>query len=429
MKACSAWAIACVLAGTGCAPNASHQKPWPGVKVDGQTSAKNIAVIEFDEQGDFWDTAQLKRGIDLIKSTPRPLLVTYVHGWRHDARASDTDLQRFKEFIDELNHKKPAGYTACGLYIGWRGASVDEAYPGASLVPALASFWNRKRATERVADIGLCRVLTQTASTAWKRDGRVVAIGHSFGGRILEKAVGMSAAAQAGNEAMTPLADLTILINPASESLTARKIKLALQQWKKPHPLIIAVGSTNDFANGVAWKYGYRLSPQSPVRNYVTRGKADPQKHFLDVTVTNDGRQLTHAFQPDPSKSARMRGDTVAFNLSGLDAERHQPIYIRVKSGQPPQPYLLHELNPREVEGVDYVIDSDAYWAFQVPTEVFSKHGGDGRERGIFNDSMTDLMCALFAKADLRDRADGGPKVAPTTESLKMEPAARSVAR
>jgi len=427
MKFRLAWMVAFALTCVGCAPNASHQRPWPDVKVAGQASAPSIAVIEFDEQGDFWDTAQLKRGLDLIKSTPRPLLITYVHGWRHDARSSDSDLQRFKEFIDELNHKKPAGYTACGLYLGWRGASVDETYRGVSWLPAVASFWNRKRATERVADIGLCRVLAQTASTAWKRDGRVVAIGHSFGGRILERAVGMSAAAQAGNDAMTPLADLTILINPASESLTARKLKLALQQWKKPHPLIIAVGATDDFANGVAWKYSYRLTPKPLTRDYVTRGKADPQKHFLDVTVTNDGRQLTHALQPDKAKPT-MKGDTVAFNLSGLDA-RHQPIYIRVGADSSPQPYLLHELNPKDVEGVDYVIDSDAYWAFQVPPEVFSKHGGDGRERGIFNDSMTDLMCALFAKGDLRDRADGGPKVMPTTAPLKLEHAARSATR
>jgi len=58
----------------------------------------------------------------------------------------------------------------------------------------------------------------------------VIFIGHSFGGRVL-KALAQALVGQtvgnSGAEAILP-ADVTLLINPASEAITARRLKPAL---------------------------------------------------------------------------------------------------------------------------------------------------------------------------------------------------------
>ena len=41
-----------------------------------------LGFIEFDEQGDCWDRDQLRKTVQAIRQTGRPvLLVTYIHGW------------------------------------------------------------------------------------------------------------------------------------------------------------------------------------------------------------------------------------------------------------------------------------------------------------------------------------------------------------
>ncbi|MDP9098321.1 MAG: hypothetical protein M3N48_04915, partial [Verrucomicrobiota bacterium] len=49
----------------------------------------DIAFIEFGEQGSYQDPTQLQNAVDLIKRTPRPLVITYVHGWHHGADSRD----------------------------------------------------------------------------------------------------------------------------------------------------------------------------------------------------------------------------------------------------------------------------------------------------------------------------------------------------
>ena len=417
--------LAWVLALAGCAPHRQYQEGWPKVRVHAGEQGSNrrhLAVVELDEQGDLWDTGQLRQALAMIRATPRPLLVTYVHGWRHDARPGDADLVQFDRFIADLNREKPAGYTACGIYIGWRGSSVGES-GGAGAVAALLSFWDRKWATDRMADIGLSRVLNQSSAAAWRRGGRSVAIGHSFGGRILERTAGISSAAQAGTlDTLKPAADLVVLVNPASESLTARKLKLALRGWTKPYPLIVAIGAPDDAATGRAWPWGYRLSPQPRTRDYTVLGAPDPQRDYLATTVTHDPKQITHALRPSGETRAGPGGDAFGANLGVLDSGPGTPIWIRSGPDGRAMPYRLSKLDPRASgdAGLKFVLESDAYWTLQTPREVLSGHSGDRAAGGVFSVPMRDLMAGIFARAELDRRADGGPKVPAATGELKV---------
>ena len=60
-----------------------------------------LAFIEFGEQGSYQDPSQLQNAVDLIKRTPRPLVITYVHGWHNNAGSAD--VERFSSWLSELS--------------------------------------------------------------------------------------------------------------------------------------------------------------------------------------------------------------------------------------------------------------------------------------------------------------------------------------
>lgn len=257
-----------VLCLSGCA---TAHRPYQSVSNEhlGDELAKDrVAVIEFDERGDFWEAGQIRRAENLIQKVHEPILVTYVHGWTHDARPSDGDLFAFRNFIRELN--KGASGRACGVFIGWRGASVEErGLAGLASKPvALLSFWGRKKITDQMAGVPFTQTLWRLARSADLAQGHSVLIGHSFGGRIVERTLGTTAISRMHTRSAMPY-NLTFLINPATESLYARQLKLALREWTSPQPAIVAIAAKDDFATGTAWPLALLRPSRIKNRDYI----------------------------------------------------------------------------------------------------------------------------------------------------------------
>ena len=63
-----------------------------------------LGFIEFDEQGDFWDREQLRKTVQAIRDTGRPvLLVTYIHGWQNNSNPNDADdVSQFRGLLARL---------------------------------------------------------------------------------------------------------------------------------------------------------------------------------------------------------------------------------------------------------------------------------------------------------------------------------------
>ncbi|GAA5121007.1 hypothetical protein JIN84_00140 [Luteolibacter yonseiensis] len=386
-----------------CAPHQQHQANWPNVKVStpdgGKAATTNlIAAVEFDEQGDLWDAHQVDQATKMLRNTPKPpLVITFIHGWRHDPREDDSDLIQFHKFVADLD-KQGLAFSVRGVYIGWRGASIDEKLGFVSTIPAVFSFWDRKQATDRMSNIRLSQTLSKISTTAWKAQGKSVMMGHSFGGRILERTVGMGMAAQSGNwENYRPLANLVVLVNPASESLNARVIKRGLSGWNKDYPLVVAVGAKDDGANGQAWTAGYWLGLRTKTRYYEST--RDKQSSYLADTVTNDPRQFTHVLEngTETRKAAIVRTEEVYPLATGSEGETEQ--------------WKLNLLDTHHQPDVDHVLDSKAYWVFQVPTTVLSGHSGDRLQGGIFNKPTTDLLHGIFRSSLTKQAAGSAPKV------------------
>ena len=119
-------------------------------------------VIEVDDYGRFWDRKAADAVLETISGTSKnksTVVSVFIHGWHHNADASDEDFQDFQTSLERLRAKlqEPRYVSArrhlhlqedinvIGLYVGWRGRAL----PGWL---NYLTFWGRKSAAERVGD-------------------------------------------------------------------------------------------------------------------------------------------------------------------------------------------------------------------------------------------------------------------------------------
>src|SRR2546423_11747873 len=183
--------IAVVLALTSC----TQMSPFYG---NSRTNPVNsiqrhedytLAFIEFGEQGSYQDPTQLENTLALIKATPKPLVVTYVHGWQNNAMSGDAE--RFAQFLQELTQSeiiRTSHFNVVGVYLGWRGQLTN--------VPVAKelTFFSRKAAAERLASNFDCYDAIAAVSEAARKyhsaTGQyTILLGHSFGGLVVERSV------------------------------------------------------------------------------------------------------------------------------------------------------------------------------------------------------------------------------------------------
>lgn len=212
-----------------------------------QTSNSNneylLGFAEFDDQGQLWDRKQKDALLDQIYQSTTDtelLMVVFVHGWKHSAKAGDTNiglfhqqLKRLSAMETEISRKRGApARKVVGIYLGWRGGSVS--------LPLLKelTFWSRKSTAHKVGYGGVTEVLSELeliqktkqyiASQDKKESStRLIVVGHSFGGAVVYSALSeilengfVQTRGPAGTSSNTVgFADLVVLINPAFEAL------------------------------------------------------------------------------------------------------------------------------------------------------------------------------------------------------------------
>jgi len=371
-----------------------------------------LAIVEFDEQGDLWDPVQFRRAKALIQGTKRPLVVTFLHGWQNNARPGNKDLEKFDTLLTKLDAPaKEAGLDVVGIYLGWRGESFDRKFDWSPLnmLGRQLSFFSRKYATDRMAGIPLTTTIGEISRTARSHTPRgiTILIGHSFGGRIVERVVGNALVAQTANSASSPgtpsrvqmPADFVLLINPASESLFALNLKRALKTWKEPRPAIVAVRSAGDVATGGIWTTGMRVgSFGGGYREYNFNGLRDGQHSYITRTVGSDRRQITHVLEKRKDASTSCPSDAFSYNLANATKEK---VFIKTLTGC--DAYELKKVNSRTVKDEKYHLPSEAYWVIQVPNEVLKGHGGDEEQGGIFSQPTREVFAALFKIANISE--------------------------
>jgi hypothetical protein len=258
-----------------------------------------LRFIEFDDQGEFFDRRQLNAAIADIRDHPnKKVVIVYIHGWQNRGEilgdfaiygSSDGDAQRFKNFLvalantEQVRNKREV----IGIYASWRGELIGKI--GGNfvtdlpvLLPRALTYYGRRAAATRIgSSTAMGEMLIAIRAAARMEEGSValpttpnirdravtVFMGHSFGARVLEAAalqefVRRSAKFTASNDASSQrvknydlprYADLILFVNPADESLYAKRICEALTpdsptDFPKKDPAIVALCSVTDSA-------------------------------------------------------------------------------------------------------------------------------------------------------------------------------------
>src|SRR5258707_13706756 len=154
-----------------------------------------IAIVEFDDQGRFWDRRQVTAlEAEIVREAglpdePAVSMLVFVHGWRDDARICDKSLVAFREFvrrisIDDLG-RLPGRHPLIGIFLAWRGYS-SYVWPF-----EFFSFVGRKDAATRIASGDVPELLAYLDSfprelnASRKKASLLVVIDRSMSGTIV----------------------------------------------------------------------------------------------------------------------------------------------------------------------------------------------------------------------------------------------------
>ena len=351
--------VAILLA--GCNHKHFHTPPerFPGRN----GNSNHLLTIQFNDHGDLWDEAGYQNALALIRETRaqsptgRVIVVTYVHGWKHNADAADTDYQHFRTLLGRMAVAPERKSPLIGIYIGWRGSSFP--------VPILENltFWSRHGAAKRVAGIRMTEVLSQLmhATKAAGNASRFVIIGHSFGGRVVETVLAQSLVGvlvdnemEPGRNPAAPF-DLAILLNTASEARQTFQFiealhSVGLQSGPQEPPLVLGITSRADWATGAVFPVG-RFFPTlgSALLGGMRRDREAEAGGILE-TASNGDRYPGQFYQSMWTAGHMwfMRSHELVVDPQDAGRVRIQPL-AKGEDGRPAQPWnktpywVIHE--------------------------------------------------------------------------------------
>ena len=173
-------------------------------------------------------------------------VLVFIHGWRHDAALGDQDVADARLYAAHaarfLAQRCRAAHRYCdtkvtAIYVGWRGARVDEPGlkralgqtlgGGLAALSAGSTLFDRKPVAETIAAsaVSALRSIEDTLArgNAGGDRNRMIVFGHSLGGDMLASGLEADlrkAVRRNADGAILPpvLGDLVVLINPAAEA-------------------------------------------------------------------------------------------------------------------------------------------------------------------------------------------------------------------
>ena len=226
-----------------------------------------LAFFRLDERGHRrpGDTVtEITNEVKRLRSDGKEVLVVlFVHGWKHDASPTDTNLKSFRAVLKDMAEREHHSRRIVGIYVSW---------------PAKGLFWTRRRIADKVVRSNeltkLLEHLNRTVKPRGAREplSRLILVGHSFGARVLFESVAQTVtsaviregAAREGEEEcvgnqvchpVTGFGDLIVLINPAFEA----SIYEVFDQYSRGEPIwrgtetLTEIGSHGDPRDAELW--------------------------------------------------------------------------------------------------------------------------------------------------------------------------------
>ena len=248
-------------------------------------------------------------------------VLLFVHGWKHDSSWQDENYQNFREAIDCLNWGSSAyqaayktvlendtdsfdhisckglpvqsGAVYLGIYVGWQGRRLNGNRSEFTLKDRYATALKTASGQDILTIFQRIHDASKEVSGLTGK-ARLVYMGHSFGGLIVEKVASriltpdyLASHTQLcldGKNGPAPYAELFLLVNPASTGFEGTHL---IQTLKKanfcqnadiskslPAPWIVSIHSNSDIATGrggvwlrtfLSMERGWNLSDLDPV--------------------------------------------------------------------------------------------------------------------------------------------------------------------
>lgn len=284
-----------------------------------------LGYIEMDDQGMFWDRAQFELIKRHAKQTSRDkdlLIYVYVHGWQHNASYADSNVANFKQQLAKMSQALDNNrWSLLGIYVGWRGRSVD--------IPILehTTFWDRQSAAKRVADGSLIELFSYLNALKKQSitDTKLVTLGHSFGGAIVFTALNKLFSQQLVDssnvdKATKGIGDLTILINPAFDALKYAHFHDMKDRYNHflagQKPTLAIFTSQNDWATKYAFPMGNTLTRSFESTRYM---KTQIGKESVLVNQNSAARMAIGHFKPYISHELVVSSNTASMRKSRGD--------------------------------------------------------------------------------------------------------------
>ncbi len=373
-----------------------------------------LGFIEFDEQGDFWDRAQLRKTVQAIRETGRPvLLVTYIHGWQNNSNPKDAaDVEQFRGLLARLTADETvqlSGLQVFGVYLGWRGRVVHKVNPVVDAVTWLgkqSSFYSRKNAATRISSSTPITEAIFTLIRTARRDtpgiSRTVVIGHSFGALVLEKALAQALVGtllyeepfvpgqrKTRTDRVFKPADLILLVNSAAESIYSKEM---IDMYRETIPLrgaphVVMISSDADQATGLAFPIGTKLSNAPKFltggfRSYEgEEGRSSQYNYFTSTPGHNDPLQ-SHQLVALERGQSELSADPFDLNLKNRPGV-YEDVTLYTGNRSDWTRWQIRRRGPNETN----------FWVLRVPKQIIPGHGP------IFEGESRDLMAALFRLA------------------------------
>lgn len=401
--------------------NAVETVPCAAAYCRSSTLTPKLGFLEFDDQGEPWDPAQLAQIQNEMRKLQKqniPLrTIIFIHGWNNNASdEKDGNLESFRDALWRIqdNSENPV----FGIYVGWRG----KALPFQSFIDG----GDREATAQRIAGGPLLASLTKISKITHDTCGRVTLIGHSFGAKITAHITSAHLASQVAQDNPRPLADLTVLANTAEHGIVARHIVGLMNDhnlvFKNPGtnqniPIVVAVGSKADWPVRMllpTWNVITRdiLTFGFPHKAGASRGCDQSRSLYTGMAFVRSLR--SHEFERTGTASnipiassdkdealSQAWNQTIQVNMRNgrLWARGEQPdLQVSLYEGgdlETPQDYILKSIgNPA---------NSTSFWLTVVPEFVINSHGD------IWNSNFYGLIAALEAASNSSKEAPPPP--------------------
>lgn len=356
--------------------------------------------IEFDARGSLYrdqddNPTQLNKATELIRSikadplrpgkTRRIAVYIFVHGWKNNASEDSGNVWGFRRFLSDIAAQQ-SGIPVIGVYMGWPGASLKG--------DQFLSFWNREPIADAVgqsADFrdALKGVLQATKGESYDSPEHsiAIAIGHSFGGIVLEHAATelldeqiAKATPKPGDQErradVTLPADLFVLINEAGAASIGlpflKKLKLGEAEYtrvvegqKRLCPLLLSMTSTGDVATKFAYPGGEFLSfnrpKTTPLSPTDTFGQSSTLPYNL-LTAANMVALQSHHIVPLTGIKICDGSGLIPIRLAGTQSYCMEPLDTSLSRNKTP------------------------YWIMQLPQVFVPDHSS------VFQDYLLNLI-------------------------------------